>query len=238
MTSTPAYRILIVEDELLIAAMLSDLLATLGYQVAGVAADYNSAVQWLEGQSKPDLAILDINLESEKNGFDLALLLRDHYAVPFVFLTSYSDAKTMTEAIRLHPEAYLLKPFKSSDIYTTIEIVRNRRKWNEGTNQTVIIRDGNQSVKLRLSEIVWMKSDNVYVEVQLVNKKLLLRKSLDGLIAELSSDMIVRTHRSYAVNIEHLNAVSGAKLQLGEYIIPLSRLHKENLIEKFRSLSG
>lgn len=231
------YSIFIVEDELLIAEMLSDYLQTLGYQVAGIASDYDMAVQLLESQIKPDLAIVDINLESHKNGFDLVRVLRDTYALPFVFLTSYADAKTISEAISLHPEAYLLKPFKPADIFTTVEIIRNRQKWQQNADKVIIIKDGSQSVKLTINDIMWMKSDNVYVEVQMTDRKLLLRKSMEGLLAELDAANIVRTHRSYAVNIFHLNAVSGSVLRIGEYEIPVSRTHKEDLIEKFRSLT-
>lgn len=232
------FKIFIIEDELLIAEMLKDLLVDLGYNVSGIVSDVDEAVHYLNSNPHPDLILLDINLESTRNGFDLADILQKNYKIPFVFLTSYADTKTITEAIALNPEAYLLKPFKSVDLYTTIEIIRNRKRSLPKTNEVVIIKDGNQIIKLNLNDIIWIKSDNVYVELQLTEKKLLLRKSLDGLISELNSESIIRTHRSYAVNIFHLKAISGGHLQLGNHVIPLSRLHKDELVEKFRKLNG
>lgn len=231
------YNIFIVEDELLIAEMLKDFLLALGYSVSGVVSDVDSAEKYLSTHPKPDLIMLDINLESHKSGFDLASVLYHDYKIPFVFLTSYADTRTITDAIALKPEAYLLKPFKSTDLFTTIEIIRSRQNWKPDKNDIVIVKDGNQIIRLDLNDILWMKSDNVYVEVQLLEKKILLRKSLEGLIAELNCDSIVRTHRSYAVNLLHLKAISGSNLQLGDEIIPLSRMHKDDLVRKFRDLN-
>ena len=113
------FRILIVEDELLIAEMLREMLLELGYQVAGVAKDYPSAVPYLAHRNDIDLCFIDINLESGQSGFDLAKTIRENYFVPFVFLTSYSDRKTVTDAAAFGPEAYLVKPFSATDLLTT-----------------------------------------------------------------------------------------------------------------------
>lgn len=231
------YRIFIVEDELLIAEMLSDYLQTLGYSVCGIVSDVDAAVEYLQTQDKPDLVFVDINLESDKSGFDLAELLVTQYQVPYVFLTSYADINTMSRAVGMGPEAYLLKPFKSADIFTTVEIIRNRKKWQQNSDKAIVVKDGSQSVKLVIKDILWLKSDNVYVEVQMTDRKLLLRKSMEGLLAELEAPNMVRTHRSYAVNIFHLSSVSGSTLRIGAHEIPVSRAHKEELIEKFRNLS-
>lgn len=230
------FTILIVEDELLIAEMLRDVLSDFGYTVLDSVTDVDAACDFIQHQTKPDLAIIDINLQSEKTGLDLAKILYEQFKVPFVFLTSYADSSTIKEALKLNPEAYLLKPFKSTDIYTTIEIIRNKNSWQPKDNNIVIIKDGAQILKIDTNEILWLKSDNVYVEVKLLNKKLLLRKSLDGLLSELNVDHIIRSHRSYAVNLFHVKAISGFNLQLGEDIVPLSRMHKEGLVEKFRIL--
>lgn len=233
------FTILIVEDELLIAEMLSEYLSELGYEVIGIAGDYDSAVQFLEKQSKPKLCMVDINLESSKSGFDLAQDLYQKYRIPFVFLTSYADTKTITKAITYHPEAYLLKPFKSTDLFTTIEIIRNRKHLlNEGKEQHIIVKDGTSTVRINAMDIVLIKSDHVYIELKLKGRKMLLRKSLDGFLSEHNLDFIVRVHRSYAVNLFHLKAVSGNNLQLDNEIVPLSRLYKDELMEKFRNFNS
>lgn len=113
--------VLIVEDEPAIAEDLSDILEHNGYRVCEVAYDYNDAVQYLD-QSKPDLVLLDINLNSAYNGLDLARSLRDKYKVPFIFLTSYADAGTIAEVVDLKPHAYLVKPYKEKDIVTTLAL--------------------------------------------------------------------------------------------------------------------
>lgn len=231
------FNILIVEDELLIAEMLSEHLSDLNYTVVGIAGDFDTAVEMLETLPKPDLCMLDINLESNKNGFDLATELQQKYKIPFVFLTSYADTNTITEAISYSPEAYLLKPFKPTDLFTTIEIIRNRGKMQGAEGHQVIVKDGTAEIKLNTRDIVWIKSDNIYVEVKLPEKRMLLRKSLDGILQELKADYIVRVHRSFAVNLFHLKAVTGSNLQLGSDVIPLSRMHRDELMEKFRNFN-
>src|SRR5688572_25699223 len=98
------YHILIVEDELLIAEMLRQMLIDLGYKVAGIAANYDQALRYLQEDIRIDLCFLDINLQGKHSGFDVARELRSRHTVPFVFLTSYSDRKTISEAASLQPE--------------------------------------------------------------------------------------------------------------------------------------
>lgn len=229
------FSIFIVEDELLIAEMLSENLMDLGYAVMGMAGDYHSAIQFFESGNKPDLCMLDINLGTQKSGFDVAELLREKYQIPFVFLTSYSDTNTIKLAVEYYPEAYLLKPFKTTDLITTIEIIRKRHSLKDSNSHQIVIKDGTSSVKINTRDIVWIKSDNIYVELKLPEKKILLRKSLEGILEELNLDYLVRVHRSFAVNLFHLTAVSGSNLHVGTDVVPVSRLHKENLLVHFKN---
>lgn len=235
--SKSQFSVLIVEDELLIAEMLSGYMAELQYAVAGVAGDYETAIHLLETQPLPDLCLLDINLESSRSGLDLATELQQKFKLPFVFLTSYADTRTIENAITCSPEAYLLKPIRLTDLFTTIEIIRNRKQANKETSTVIVVKDGSLTQRINVMEILWIKSDHVYIELKLSDRKLLLRKSLDGFLSEHNLDFMVRVHRSYAVNLYHLKSLNGSNLQVGTDNIPLSRLHKEELISKFRNFN-
>ncbi len=116
-----AIKVLIVEDEPIIARNIAMYLRNHDYEVAGIAHDYEEAIYLLK-RHPPDFAILDVNLESEKDGIDLANLINNQYFIPFVYLTSYSDKDTLDRAKKTNPYGYLVKPFNEQTLFTTIEI--------------------------------------------------------------------------------------------------------------------
>lgn len=227
------FSIFIIEDELLIAEMLKEMLLDLNYKVVGIANNYEGAVEFLSQNQKPNLCLVDINLESEKNGFDIVKFIKEKYQIPFIFLTSYSDKKTIQEAVSFEPEAYIIKPFKPNDLFTTIEIAKKKLSLITDVDKTYILKDGNQSVKIKLNDIMWLKSDNIYVEIMVLNKKYILRQSLDGFLDEINASFFIRTHRSYAINLNHLKAINGSDLIVGNDVIPMSRRNKEEVFQLF-----
>lgn len=118
---TNPIKILIVEDEIIIAEDMHQLLLSLGYEVIGIAHKYSVAVDLLE-RVKPDIILLDITLGGAKTGIDLAHHINTKHKIPFVFLTSHADAATVKKAKEVRPRAYLVKPFNKEDIYTTLEV--------------------------------------------------------------------------------------------------------------------
>lgn len=235
MTST--IQILIVEDDLLIAEMLKEMLIELNYSVAGIAKNYAVATARLQTDKNINLCFLDINLEDAKSGMDVARDINEKYKIPFVFLTSYSDSKTIREAASLNPEAYLVKPFSSTDLITTIEIIaaRRRNRVENEKNESFIIKDGTQSIKINISDIKWLRSDNVYVEVVTAQKIYIVRSSLEKMLDEIKNVNFIRTHRSYAVNINHVKAVSGQYLHIDDEKIPVSRKLKDEIKSIFHT---
>lgn len=230
------FRILIVEDELLIAEMLREMLRELGYHVIGIARNYPAALSFLGNRNDIDLCFVDIHLEDEKSGFDVVKTIREQYFVPFVFLTSYSDKKSITDAAAFHPEAYLVKPFSQTDLLTTVEIIRSRRMQQKPEEEKIVyIKDGSLTVKVSRDKILWLKSDNIYVEVKTAAKTYLVRTSLERFLEELNDAAFVRVHRSFAVNIHHVEAVSGQQLHIGAERIPLSRKYRDAIHAQFDS---
>jgi two-component system, response regulator PdtaR len=127
MTATP--RILIVEDEALIAEDIADLCQLNGYEVCGTAFNAAQALAMIQ-EHRPNLVLLDINLEDAVNGLDIAAHLRKHYAIPFIFLTSYADRDTLAKAKDTAPLGYIVKPFNQEQLYSTIEIAWGQLQQN------------------------------------------------------------------------------------------------------------
>jgi DNA-binding LytR/AlgR family response regulator len=223
-------RILIIEDELLIAEMLKEMLFDLNYQVVGIAKNYELAEQYLRLHPQINFAILDINLSEQKTGFDVAKLIQANYNIPFIFLTSYSTPDTIKEAIGLKPQSYLIKPFTKTDLFVTLELIAAKQPQG---NESIVIKDGHLSVKLFFKDMLWIKSENIYLEIKTTEKTYLIRNSLDKFLEEIKKPNFIRIHRSYAVNINYVKAVNGQYVIIGAEKIPMSRSLRDELILKF-----
>lgn len=114
-------RVLIVEDEPLIAKNIGMYLNNNDYEVSAIAYDPEEALFQLK-RNPPDLAILDINLENDRDGIEVARYINQHNNIPFVFLTSYSDKDTLERAKQTNPYGYIVKPFNDKTLLATIEI--------------------------------------------------------------------------------------------------------------------
>jgi len=114
-------RILIVEDEPVIAENISMYLDNADFEVSGIAYDSLEAKDQLISNT-PDAAILDVNLESDEDGIDIAGYINEKLQLPFLFLTSYSDKETLERAKKVKPSGYIVKPFNEKTLLASLEI--------------------------------------------------------------------------------------------------------------------
>nr|WP_281722731.1 ATP-binding protein [Nitrosomonas nitrosa] len=121
--STP--RILVVEDESIVALDLQSRLIRLGYQVVGIANSGDAAIQMV-AENCPNLALMDIRLRGGMDGVDTAGQLRERFGVPVIYLTAYADEPTLERAKITEPLGYLLKPFEERELHSTIEMALYR----------------------------------------------------------------------------------------------------------------
>jgi len=117
----PGSRILIAEDEILVAKDIRDALLHLGHQVVEIVSSGEDAVE-KTGRSKPDLILMDIVLQGTIDGIEAARLIRERFGVPIIFLTAFSDDATLNRAKVTAPFGYLLKPVEERDLKATIEV--------------------------------------------------------------------------------------------------------------------
>jgi diguanylate cyclase (GGDEF)-like protein/PAS domain S-box-containing protein len=120
-------RILVVEDERLVARHIENMVRGLGYQVAGVAATGEDAIR-ITLESLPDLVLMDIMLRGDMDGIAASEQIWDKAAIPVVYLTAYADEATLERAKVTDPFGYLLKPFEERELYTAIEMALYKHK--------------------------------------------------------------------------------------------------------------
>ena len=126
-TAREKSRILIVEDELVVAEAIRGYLEADGYEVVGVASKGFDAIR-LAVETQPDLILMDIRLGGMAGGIDAAQALRTTLNVPIVYLTAYGDKDTVSRASKTFPSGYLLKPFTADDLRASVEMALARRR--------------------------------------------------------------------------------------------------------------
>jgi len=125
---TEAIRILIVEDETILAMQLKMNLQNFGYTVSEIVATADDAIRHVDA-NLPDMVLLDIHLKGKKNGTDAGRYIWQNYRIPIIYLTSYCDASTIKTAMDSEPYGYLTKPFRPNDLKTTLHTAWNKHTY-------------------------------------------------------------------------------------------------------------
>ena len=118
-------KILVVEDESVVAFDIEEGLKSQGYNVAAVVGTGEEGIAKAEAL-RPDLVLMDIRLRGEMDGISAAAHVKDHLGIPVVFLTAYADEATLQRAKIAEPYGYILKPFEEIELRTTIELALHR----------------------------------------------------------------------------------------------------------------
>jgi|TARA_B110000879_G_scaffold140592_1_gene183144 DNA-binding LytR/AlgR family response regulator len=230
-------KIGIVEDEGIIAENLLMILEDIGYETCEPAASFEEGIALIENE-KPDLILLDIIIQGDKDGIDLAWEIKENYKIPYIFLTSSSDPLTVEKAKKVEPPAYLIKPFNREDLYAAIEIALSNYRTNQYVmsskhvlKDTLFVRDKDLYRKLPLNEILFLKSDHVYVDIVSEKGKFVIRSTMEDILRKLD-DKFFRTHRSHIVNLEKIDAIHGDVIIVGSHQVPLAKNYREQLLEK------
>ncbi|MCD2258837.1 response regulator [Psychroserpens luteolus] len=125
---TKKAKIIIVEDDKRIAQDISNRLGNSNYQILGIAGTAQNALELISQHPDVDILLLDIVLEGELDGIQLAGIINETYNIPFIFLTAYSDSSIVEKASKTKPYAYILKPFNERQVSIAIELALNNFK--------------------------------------------------------------------------------------------------------------
>jgi len=248
MTLTTKPKILIVEDEMIIAADLSLQLTKLNYEVIGIQTRAEDALKTVE-QNRPDLILMDINLAGEMDGIQASAQILKTSKVPVIFLTSNTDDASFQRAIETKPYAFLAKPFQKANLERGIElalkhIAKEKEESNSNDdhvttlNDRLFIRQKNQMVKVTIRDILFLEADRNYCKIYLENKSFLVSTPLGAIEQEVPHQKFVRVHRSYIVNVDMIDAVGEniETLTIQSHTIPVSRRNREELMKYLKMI--
>ena len=120
-------RILVVEDERIIAMDIQDRLRRWGYDVPEIAASGEEALRKTE-RIQPNLVLMDIKLQGNMDGIEVAKKIQKRFSIPIIYVTAYADETTMSRVKKTEPYGIILKPFGERELHSTIETVLNKLK--------------------------------------------------------------------------------------------------------------
>ena len=126
-------KILIVEDETIIAEDISDSLISLGYRITGMVCSGEEAIE-SAAKFRPDLVLMDVNLQGEIDGITAAGEILSRFHIPVVYLTAYADENTLRRVHATKPFGYIVKPFEEKNLHTTIQLALHRHQYDSLTN--------------------------------------------------------------------------------------------------------
>ncbi len=247
-------KILIVEDEELYSDQLEMIIEQLGYTHINTVDNSNEAMISIK-EDVPDLILMDIHIQGEHDGIELADMIKKEHSIPIIFITSLQDDLTFTRASRTMPVQFLVKPFNNLQIKRSIELSikqhnqhkqsltsRDRIEAGEikgidevnALNSHFFIKTRHKLEKVAVDEVLFLEADGHYCKVQTSQKKYLVRIAMTELVKRLPSDFFIKIHRSFIVNIKKIKSVDlqDSVVILEEKHLPLSKRNREVVLKR------
>ncbi len=236
-------KILVVEDELLIAKSLKVMLEELGYLVPGIfRSGTDLLLNFQEGMA--DIIFMDISLANGTNGIETARILSRTSNIPIVYMTQNQADNVRKKAIfETNAAYYLHKPFNLADVDTAIDLTLKFLKREKAVgqespylmNDAVFIREDFSYKKIRLADIILLKAERSYFQLQCLEKTYLFSENLSFFDDKLLfAKELVRVHRSYIVNTNYIDKIQENRIWVAGREIPIGSTYKTNFFEKVR----
>lgn len=243
-------KIIVAEDEPILVRAIDMMLEKLGHEVIGIIDNSEEFLNtWTATQ--PDLAILDIKIEGNKNGIELAQIIsQSQKPIPIIFITSLKSDKVFEQVKYTKPFAFMPKPFDELALSRNIELALDQYKnhtWEEAENINPIpqtssphffVNNNNVFKKIDCQDIYYIHVAGKYSEIITKDKSYEVRMSLKELMQKLPAQDFLRTHRNYIININYISSIEIKKnyLIIENTQIPISQTYKEQLHIKLNLL--
>lgn len=234
-------KVLIVEDEALIAEEISECLIENDFEVTEIVATSQGALKSIK-ENRPDVILMDISIKGEENGIGLSkrILQTDNY--PIVFLTSNSQSGIVKEASELKPSAFLLKPFNERELPIAIELAFTNyntsviNKLKPILKDCVFVKSGKQYEKIKLEDIYYIEAQGSYSNIVTKNGEYIISFNLSHFHEEVSNALFLRIHRSYIVNLSNIKSFDSSSVTTNEKVLPLSKAFQQKFISAVKKV--
>ena len=235
-------NILIVEDEIIVAKDIAYYLEELGCNIAGILMTGEEVLSFLKEETV-DIILMDIMLRGKLDGVQVVHFLRKQYDIPVIFLTANTDDHSFEMAKATKPFAFVEKPFKPKRLIRTVEllieqIAERTEDKNEQEAQNFIlsdrifVREKGKMIKIFLADILYIEADGAYSKIVSTDKTFLLAINLRNLEGKISSDILMRVHRSYMINLQKIDSIEDNYVDINQQAIPISRTHWNDFLKR------
>lgn len=225
-------NIYIVEDEPLITATVTTALKKQGFKVIGDSDEFDEALEQID-KLRPDLVLLDIQLEGVKDGIDLAIEL-DERKISYLYLTSQTDPQTIKRVKETHPLGYIVKPFTEAGLRSNIELAWHNFSLTD--EDFILLKSDGRTHKINQASITYLKAFDNYCYVHTTSSQYLVPHTLKHTSEKLNLKNFVKTHRSYWVNLKRISSVEKNVVYVDDEAIPISSSNKEGIFKKLELL--
>jgi DNA-binding LytR/AlgR family response regulator len=240
-------KILIVEDEMIIGANISLQLTKLGYEVTGIVTRGEEALNHVI-KHKPDIVLMDIQLKGDLDGIETVQLMHKEIDVPVIYLTANVDQEHFDRAKSTNPYAFISKPFKKTDLEHAIELIIDKLNNKDSTvendnflispfvqTDSIFVRRNERMIKIMIKDIYYFEADRNYCKIFAKNKDCLLVMTLKEIDEKLPPEHFLRIHRSFIINLTHVDEVAGSHVVIGRKAIPLSKSLRAELLTRLQT---
>jgi DNA-binding LytR/AlgR family response regulator len=229
-------KLIIVEDDPLIAFDIKGIVEEKDYEVVGVfhtAADAMNAMP-LEF----DIALLDINTDGERDGIELGISLRAKYNKPCIFITSYYDQETIQKAKQANPLAYIIKPYEEQDIIANLELSKGKLTADNRLSEPglIFVKTGSKLTKINPVDIDYAQAYDMYTHLYTGGRRITASQTLKEFEKIFSGFYFFRVHRSYMVNMDAIEGICEDEILIGEARIPIGRTYKKEFFDKILTI--
>lgn len=242
-------KILIVEDEMVIAANISLQLNSLGYEVTGICPRGEEAIRSIK-QNQPDIVLMDISLKGDIDGIETVQIMQNDNDIPVIYLTANADDLNFNRAKTTHPYAFISKPFKKLDLQRAIELIINQVQCREDSESNatmannspfilsdcIFVRHHERMVKVDIKDILYIEAERNYCRIYSKDKEFLLVMTLKDMDEKLPQRHFIRVHRSFIVNLSQIDEVATSHIVIARKAIPVSKALKEELLNRLHTI--
>ena len=232
------YKILIVEDEILVATDIQESLEGLGYTIQGMVDTGLKAIEAVEEQL-PDLILMDINLKGEMTGIEAATIITRNNDVPIIYLTANTDIDTVNKAKVALPYGYISKPFTDKDLQTNIEIAifkfANDVKLKMESEQfntffdlkdheknQIIVHGQKGLEKINIKDVYFIENDGKQTIIHLYEDEVVTDKSFVELTGLFPKKHFVQVSQFFVINTSKVFAVKYPELIIADKMTVIS----------------
>jgi len=232
-------KILIVEDEPIIADDLHFILEEMGYNSTTSVHTGEDAIKFLQNNDT-DLVLLDINLAGKVDGVQVAEYIQDNKEMPYIFLTSLSDDHTISRVKKTSPAGYMVKPIDEKTLKVNIELALSQYQSTKSKKReysdVYYVKDKIRMTKIQIDDIICLEASSNYTVLKTSSKKFVISQTLKRVLENLNPEIFVRIHKSYVVNVNKIDYIEDSHVVIGEVKLGISRTYRELFLSRLNTI--